>query len=304
MALPSSGPISLYDVNVELGVSGTATRSLNDATTRTLFGIASGAIDLNTGRGKSNAYPAQVLTYNGTDRAGSTAVTVETSTGFTVSVAGSTTIVGTRLDQLHVICWGGGGAGSTWPSSAAGGYGGAGYRISLLRSSGGAVASLLNSITSLAGAAGNAGTPWWTNGYFSDNRQAGGAGGTSYLNFNGTRLITAKGGNGSRQIYNNGDSNYIYPTYSSYVGDNGGTGAGEGGAGGAATYGGGGGASNSVSTYGTSTYGGRGGARVNGGAAGTAPAGGGGGYDTGSGGRIPRGAIGRVVVYINTAPPF
>ena len=56
MALPSSGSISLGQVNTELGVSATATRSLNDATTRTLFGVGSGQISLSQGYGKANQF--------------------------------------------------------------------------------------------------------------------------------------------------------------------------------------------------------------------------------------------------------
>ena len=54
MALQSSGPISLANVNTELGVASTTTRSLNDAAVRTLFGVASGAISMSSGYGKSN----------------------------------------------------------------------------------------------------------------------------------------------------------------------------------------------------------------------------------------------------------
>jgi hypothetical protein len=56
MALPASGAISFNDINVELGLSGTATISLNDTAVRTLFGISSGAIDMNTGHGRANAF--------------------------------------------------------------------------------------------------------------------------------------------------------------------------------------------------------------------------------------------------------
>lgn len=299
MALQSSGVITLGNVNTELGLTSNNTIGLADANVRSLFGISSGAISLSDGYGKAAPYPAQTLTYDGTNRAGSTAVTLEGGQSFTVSVAGSTAIDGRRLQSLHVICFGAGGAGSTWPNSAAGGYGGAGYRISLNRSSGGSIPALLDSITGLAGQAGNSGTPWW-NGYFGDNRQAGGAGGTSYLNFNGTRLITAKGGNGSRAIYNNNDSNFVYSVNSSYVGDNGGTGAGEGGSGGSATYGGGGGASTQGSR-GTSTYAGNGG--YPGAYGGQVPGGGGGGIDSNSN-RVGAGGYGRVIVYINTSPAF
>jgi hypothetical protein len=55
MALPSSGVISLNDVNVELGLSATATISLNDAAVRTLAGISSGTISMSDLYGKSAA---------------------------------------------------------------------------------------------------------------------------------------------------------------------------------------------------------------------------------------------------------
>jgi hypothetical protein len=60
MALPSSGAISFSNVDTELGYSSSAQISLNDAAVRTLFGISSGAIDMNTGHGKSN-FPAALL---------------------------------------------------------------------------------------------------------------------------------------------------------------------------------------------------------------------------------------------------
>ena len=63
MALPASGAISLNDVNVELGLSATAAISLNDAAVRTLFGVASGAIDMDDGYGKSNRV-AIAVTYS------------------------------------------------------------------------------------------------------------------------------------------------------------------------------------------------------------------------------------------------
>ena len=54
MTLPASGAIAFSCINTELGYSSTAAVSLNDAAVRGLFGQASGAIDMNTGHGKSN----------------------------------------------------------------------------------------------------------------------------------------------------------------------------------------------------------------------------------------------------------
>ena len=63
MALNASGQISMggatvgESINLELNLSATAQIGLNDSAVRTLAGIASGAIDLNTFKGKSNAIP-------------------------------------------------------------------------------------------------------------------------------------------------------------------------------------------------------------------------------------------------------
>jgi hypothetical protein len=57
MALPSSGAISLNAVNVELGLAGTTTISLNQASVRTLFQVASGQISMSDGYGKSAVTP-------------------------------------------------------------------------------------------------------------------------------------------------------------------------------------------------------------------------------------------------------
>jgi hypothetical protein len=68
MALNSSGQISLggptagQSIALELGQSGTAQISLDDAVVRTLGGVASGQISFNTFYGKSNAFTATIST--------------------------------------------------------------------------------------------------------------------------------------------------------------------------------------------------------------------------------------------------
>lgn len=56
MALPASGAISLNQVNVELGLSGTAQISMNSAAVRGLFAVASGAISMSDGYGKASQF--------------------------------------------------------------------------------------------------------------------------------------------------------------------------------------------------------------------------------------------------------
>jgi hypothetical protein len=70
MALPGSGAISLSQVNTELGLSASATITMNDAAVRTLFGIASGTISMSNGYGKSNGLAADYLVIGGGGGAG------------------------------------------------------------------------------------------------------------------------------------------------------------------------------------------------------------------------------------------
>ncbi len=56
MALPASGAISLNDVNVELGNTATVQIDMNSAAVRGLFGVASGAISMSDGYGKSSVF--------------------------------------------------------------------------------------------------------------------------------------------------------------------------------------------------------------------------------------------------------
>lgn len=56
MTLPVSGAISFNAINVELGVAGTTTANINQASYRTLAGVPSGTISLSNFYGKSNAF--------------------------------------------------------------------------------------------------------------------------------------------------------------------------------------------------------------------------------------------------------
>ena len=71
MALNASGPISLggsiagQSVNLEMGVAATATRSLNDASSRGLAGVASGTISLSNFYGKANTLAFEYMIVSG-----------------------------------------------------------------------------------------------------------------------------------------------------------------------------------------------------------------------------------------------
>jgi hypothetical protein len=66
MALPASGAISLNNVNVELGLTGTTSINMNQASVRTLFAVPSGAISMSNGYGKSNAVVVSTIGVSGT----------------------------------------------------------------------------------------------------------------------------------------------------------------------------------------------------------------------------------------------
>jgi hypothetical protein len=99
MTLPASGAISLFDVNVELGRTGTTQIALGDTIVRTLFATASGAVGLNVGYSKSSRASPELYTTPGT---------------YNFTVPSHSTII--------VSIWGGGGGGGA--SEAAAGTGG------------------------------------------------------------------------------------------------------------------------------------------------------------------------------------
>jgi hypothetical protein len=53
MTLPLTNDLSFSAINVELGRSSTSQLSINDSSIRIMFGLASGAVDLNSGHGKT-----------------------------------------------------------------------------------------------------------------------------------------------------------------------------------------------------------------------------------------------------------
>lgn len=62
MSLPTSGAISFANINTELSAAAGTVRSLNDAAVRTLFAVASGAISMSNGHGKSSVFKAVINT--------------------------------------------------------------------------------------------------------------------------------------------------------------------------------------------------------------------------------------------------
>ena len=64
MALPASGPLSINNINVELGKSGTTTSSLGQTDFRTLAGVASGTISMSNFYGKANWTSYSFAAYN------------------------------------------------------------------------------------------------------------------------------------------------------------------------------------------------------------------------------------------------
>jgi len=64
MALPTSGPLSLGAVNIELGLSRTTLIKMGQSSVRTLAGVASGAIKLSQLRGKGTPIAGTPRTIN------------------------------------------------------------------------------------------------------------------------------------------------------------------------------------------------------------------------------------------------
>jgi hypothetical protein len=247
MALPSSGAISFNAINVELGLSGTAQISLNDGAVRTLFGVASGAISMSDGYGKSSSVDVTVtLSANTTDytldtaqipgyQAGNTNVTLvinsdvyvyATSTanaGLTIAAlaAGDTVTI---VNDGFIIGMGGGG--QTGLQDAGGG----GPAMSINRS----VLITNNSYIAGGGGAGGggqggggAGGGTGRGGVNSFNGGAGGGPGQTGSNGSGTFTATG-GGGGGRILPGTGGAGTVSPVVSMTPGQGGGAGGGGG----------------------------------------------------------------------------
>lgn len=245
MALPASGPISLSNVDVELGQSPTALISLNDANVRGLFVVPSGSISLSHGYGKSSAWSATISSHqqnlnlrvwalnNGWN--GSSAATITVAGGVyiwssTTLDAGLTTGIFpgglTIINNGYIIGMGGAGAGSQ--STAQNGQAG-GPAITLNTN-----VSIQNN-SYIAGGGGGGGAFGSTSCAGGGGGAGGGAGGSG---FNGTSVMA--GGTGGA-IGAAGDGSLAYTT-----------GTGRGG-----EAGGGGGAANTTIKYGAGGGGGR-----------------------------------------------
>lgn len=171
--LPGSGQISIGQVSVEILKSATATTSLDEANVRTLFGIPSGQIDLNTGHGKQWVVPNSQAFYS--------------SGSFSVP----------RYAYLTVQLWGGGGGGGggggndSWAYGYNGGAGGGGGTTSF------------NSSTTMNAYGGGAGGPCYDGGAGGQDGPSGsygstggGAAGGGSLGGNNGQCWGGAGGNG------------------------------------------------------------------------------------------------------------
>ena len=131
MTLQASGAISINNINVELGVAGTTTRSLNDATSRGLAGVASGAISLSNFYSKSNTLAINFLIVAGGGGAGGY---ISGGGGAGGYIASSTSLA---RGAYSISIGGGGGSGAAGGGTGANGANSSGFGSTAIGGGGG-----------------------------------------------------------------------------------------------------------------------------------------------------------------------
>lgn len=280
MTMPSSGPISLSQANVELGFSATVTISLNQASVRSLFGVASGAIAMSNGYGKSNvvtiSYTFTSSTVNASLNlssisgysAGKSIITVTVNSGVylwanSTGNYGLSLTGGTTGDTLTLVnngfIMGQGGSGTTAQN------GGPALNIAGLGISG-LTLDQTNGSAYIGGGGGGGGVAAYSG---SGGGAGGGAGGTNQGQGGGGGGIGSSGGNGScscdcgTRTSGGGGGGRIFPGSGGSNGGSVGGGGGAGGGGGRNTggvsYRGAGGSANNAGGAGANFWSGSGG---------------------------------------------
>ena len=280
MALPASGAISLNQVNVELGLSGTTTISMNQASVRTLFGVPSGAISMSNGYGKANQFSFTITS----NQANANLRTLALAAGW----PGTAKVVATINGGVYVYSTSTGSAGLTINGSFPGG-------VSLVNNGfivgmGGDGGFATNTGTPVAGSAGGlalsvgVGVTITNNGTIGGGGGGGGGGNTVLYQY-GEEIYYGGGGGGGRSGLSNssggpsggfyggsaggagtnssagtGGSGFLYagPNYTGGYGGNGGNWGTAGNSGGAGGQGGNGATGGGAYSYGPGAGGGGG----------------------------------------------
>lgn len=217
MTLPvSPNPISMSQVNVELGRSSSAAISFSDSSLRSLFGVPSGAIGLSQGRGKANQFAFTIASnqvqanlrslalsagWNGTSKVVATinsgVYIYSNSTGSPALTVSGSFPNGVQLINNGVIIGrgGNGGNGGTGPASSKvpgqpGGGGGIALSVSV------AISITNNNIVSGGGGGGGGGSAGY-NGKSSAGGGGGGGGGIGLSSGGTGGVVLSSGGTGS-----------------------------------------------------------------------------------------------------------
>lgn len=190
MPTPSTGPIGFNDLNIELGVPATTTRTINDTAVRTLagapFGTPGTTISLNDLRGKSR----EINVFSINPSVGGKSTWKFDTDGALNLTSGTYTITASSPYRLNVKIWGGGGsanppsAGRTW-SGGGGGF------------AGGVITGVSGDVYVLVGGFGAGSAPDPSQG--TPGGQAYGLFANSYSHAN-SRIIAGAGGGGSFDV--------------------------------------------------------------------------------------------------------